>query len=194
MVTASLKFSRSKDAPVSLYTTPDAGRLDVLNVLNWHEAHDDYEWPDFIQLGHDFTQAMRFRRGLVNDIFLALEKAGVIKITGESGVLGTPQSSAVKRRAGVSVAMQIPHYETDRFLAKSLRCLIEYAGFPVDDCIAGLEEGDHLSEEDLANTIKDLVAQVWNAEDDPRSMKRVGNIAFSKSGSEQAPRISSPEL
>lgn len=55
---------------------------------------------------------------------------------------------------------EIPYYETDRFLAKSMRCLIEYAGFPVDDCIAGLEEGDHLSEEDLANTIKDLVAQV----------------------------------
>lgn len=89
---------------------------------------------------------------------------------------------------------EIPYCETDRFLAKSMRCLIEYAGFPVDDCIAGLEEGDHLSEENLANTIKDLVAQVWNAEDDPRSMKRVGNIAFSKSGSEQAPRISSPEL
>ena len=126
MVTASLKFSCSNDAPVS-YTTPDAGRLGVLNVLNWHEAHDDYEWPDFIQLGHDFTQgalfialpgtrvdghdftqAMRFRRGLVNDVFLALEKAGVIKITGEPGVLGTPQSSAVKRRAGVSGRCRTP--------------------------------------------------------------------------------------
>ena len=107
MVTASLKFSCSNDAPVS-YTTPDAGRLGVLNVLNWHEAHDDYEWPDFIQLGHDFPQAMRFRRGLVNDVFLALEKAGVIKITGEPGVLGTPQSSAVKRRAGVSGRCRTP--------------------------------------------------------------------------------------
>jgi hypothetical protein len=72
MVTASLQFSCSSDAPVSSYTTPDAGRLDVLNVLNWYEAHDEYEWPDFNKLGLDFAQTMRFRRALVNDVFVAL--------------------------------------------------------------------------------------------------------------------------
>lgn len=102
MVTASLKFSCSSDAPVSSYTTPDAGRLDVLNVLNWYEAHDDYEWPDFNKLGLDFAQTMRFRPALVNDVFVALQKAGVIKLTGEPGVLGLPQSSADKRKVGAN--------------------------------------------------------------------------------------------
>jgi hypothetical protein len=102
MVTAALKFSSSNDNTVSSYTSPDAGRIDVLNVLNWHEAHDEYEWPDFTHMGFDFSQTMRFRRALVNDALVALEKAGNIRITSEPGVLGTPQSGVVVegKRAG----------------------------------------------------------------------------------------------
>jgi hypothetical protein len=102
MVTAALKFSSSNDNTVSSYTSPDAGRIDVLNVLNWHEAHDEYEWPDFTHMGFDFSQTMRFRRALVNDVFVALQKAGNIRITREPGVLGTPQSGVAVggKRAG----------------------------------------------------------------------------------------------
>jgi hypothetical protein len=99
MVTAALKVSSSTNNTVSSYTTPDAGRIDVLNVLNWHEAHDEYAWPDFTGMGFDFAQAMRFRRALVNDVFVALQKAGYVRITGEPGVLGTPQSGS--KRSGV---------------------------------------------------------------------------------------------
>ncbi|KAG9185809.1 hypothetical protein G6011_07140 [Alternaria panax] len=198
MVTASLKFSCSSDAPVLSYTTPDAGRLDVLN------------------LGLDFAQAMRFRRALVNDVFVALEKAGIIDITSETGVLGTPWSSSGKRRVATNVGMrmserkrhcrrdssdseiardeEVPYYETDRFLAKGMRSLIDSAGFPVDDCIASLDEGERVSEEDLANIVQDLLAQNSNAEDGLQPMKRVGNVGHEKSSKEQAPRMSSPEL
>lgn len=98
MVAAALKFSSSHDAEVSIYPSGDAGRLEVLNALNWHEAHGEYEWPDFT--GFDFAQAMRFRRALVNDVFGALEKAGRVKIAGEQAPVGlaTPQNSG--KRAG----------------------------------------------------------------------------------------------
>jgi hypothetical protein len=104
MVTAALKFSNSSDNVNSSYPTPDSGCIDVLNVLNWHEAHDEYEWPDFTKMGFDFSQAMRFRRALVNDVFVALQRAGNIRITGEPGVLGTPQSglAAGGKRTGAS--------------------------------------------------------------------------------------------
>jgi hypothetical protein len=91
MVTAALKFSSSNNNTSSSYTTPDASRIDVLNILNWHEAHDEYEWPSFTNIGFDSAQAMRFRRAFVNDVFVALQKVGNIRITSEPGVLGTPQ-------------------------------------------------------------------------------------------------------
>jgi hypothetical protein len=97
MVAASLKFTSSINAPYPSYTTPDAGRLDVLNVLNRHEARDEYAWPDFTELDLDFAQAMNFRCALVSDVFVALLKAGVIKITGRPGIMGTPPSTASNR-------------------------------------------------------------------------------------------------
>ena len=100
MVAAALKFSSSHDTEVSIYSSGDAGCLEVLNVLNWQEAHGEYEWPEFA--GFDFAQAMRFRRALVNDVFVALEKAGNVKVVREqaAAVLATPQNS--KKRANES--------------------------------------------------------------------------------------------
>ncbi|RMZ73442.1 hypothetical protein GMOD_00007950 [Pyrenophora seminiperda CCB06] len=102
MVAAVLKFSSSADGAVSSYFSPDAGRLDLLDVLNWHEAYGEYEWPDFISaiLGYDFTRAMVFRCVLVSDVFVALEKTGMVMIVSQEalGVLGTPSSSG--KRAG----------------------------------------------------------------------------------------------
>lgn len=54
-----------------------------------YEAQDEYERPDFTKFGFDFTQTMRFRRVLVNDVFTALQKAGAVRVTGEPG---TPRS------------------------------------------------------------------------------------------------------
>ncbi|KAJ4372920.1 hypothetical protein N0V83_003211 [Neocucurbitaria cava] len=91
MVTAAIKFASDTSPPIS-YASPDEGRLDILKTLNWYEAHDEYEWPDFSNMGYDFSQAMRFRRALINDVFLALQKAGHIKTFAEPGPPGTPSS------------------------------------------------------------------------------------------------------
>lgn len=43
---------------------------------------------------YDFSQAMRFRRALINDVFLALQKAGHIKeVFAAPGAPGTPSSA-----------------------------------------------------------------------------------------------------
>lgn len=69
MVTAALKYASDQTSPTT-YASADEARLEILNTLNWYEAH---EWPDFARLGFDFSQAMRFRRALVNDVFSALK-------------------------------------------------------------------------------------------------------------------------
>lgn len=101
MVSAALKFS-SANASLVTYSSPDASRLDILNTLNWHEAHDEYAWPDFHALGFDFSQTMRLRRALVNDVFVALQKAGVVRVRGEKvgGGLGTPDSARKRDGTG----------------------------------------------------------------------------------------------
>lgn len=102
MVTAALKFASDEKTPVTYASTDDA-RLDILNTLNWFEAHSEYEWPNFTRLGFDFSQAMRFRRALVSDVFVALQRAGNIKIGSEAGGgLGTPESGTVRaaKRSG----------------------------------------------------------------------------------------------
>ncbi|KAF2846215.1 hypothetical protein T440DRAFT_458869 [Plenodomus tracheiphilus IPT5] len=107
MVTASLKFN-SANTRMSTYPTPDAARLDILNTLNWFEAHDEYAWPDFTARGFDFNQAMRFRRALVNDVFAGLQKAGTVRITSETGGLATPNSERgrdVRGRVGDGSSM-----------------------------------------------------------------------------------------
>jgi hypothetical protein len=75
MVTAALKLASDEKTPVT-YSTPDEARLDILNTLNWFEAHSEYKWPDFTGLGFDFSQAMRLRRALINDFSTSLEKSG----------------------------------------------------------------------------------------------------------------------
>jgi hypothetical protein len=91
MVTAALKFAFDKEAPCT-YPTQDEARLAVLNTLNWYEAHREYTWPNFTSLGFDFGQAMRFRRALVSDVCVALQKAGNIKMSNGRGLRGTPNS------------------------------------------------------------------------------------------------------
>jgi hypothetical protein len=98
MVTAALKFVSDEKAPIA-YTSQDEARLDILNTLNWYEAHSEYQWPDFNGLGFDFSQAMRFRRELVNDVFVALQKAGNVRVgvASGAGVFGTPESMKEKK-------------------------------------------------------------------------------------------------
>jgi hypothetical protein len=84
MVTAALQFTSDSNPPAS-YPTPDAARLDILNTLNWYEAHAEYAWPDFSTHGHDFSQAMRFRRALVSDVCSALMSAGKVRIADGGG-------------------------------------------------------------------------------------------------------------
>jgi hypothetical protein len=72
MVIAAFKISSAYESRATIFITPDVGRFNVLNTLNHLEAHDEYQWPDYTGLGFDFTQTMRLRRALVNDVFVAL--------------------------------------------------------------------------------------------------------------------------
>ena len=51
--------------------------------------------PDFSSFNHDFSQVMRLRRALVQDIFNALGKAGNLRIS----IPGMPDSHAGRRSA-----------------------------------------------------------------------------------------------
>lgn len=95
MVAAALKFASYEKAPVR-YTTSDEARLDILNTLNWYEAHSEYEWPNFLDIGFDFSQAMRLWRALVNDVFVALQKAGNVRVSDDLGAFATPDSGIVR--------------------------------------------------------------------------------------------------
>lgn len=94
MVTAALKCA-SDEKVYAMHASPDDAKHCILKTLNWFEAHDEYEWPDFSRWKFDFSQAMRLRRALVQDVFNALQKAGSIKI----GVPGTPDSVTGTRRS-----------------------------------------------------------------------------------------------
>jgi hypothetical protein len=93
MVTASLRFVSSTDSPHHTFACADDARLEILNTLNWYEAHGEYTWPRFAEC--DFSQSMRLRRALVSDVFAALHKAGNVRVR---AALGTPESTA--ERAG----------------------------------------------------------------------------------------------
>jgi hypothetical protein len=86
MVSAALQFASDSNPPTT-YPTPDAARLDMLNTLNWYEAHAEYAWPDFSAHGCDFTLAMRFRRALVGDVCVALIKAEKMRVEAGGGTL-----------------------------------------------------------------------------------------------------------
>ncbi|EOA87539.1 uncharacterized protein SETTUDRAFT_47278 [Exserohilum turcica Et28A] len=91
MITAAVKFSSARaHESTTTYATPDAARMDILNLLNWYEAHADYAWPDFSSLGFDFSLAMRWRRALVNDVYIALKKSGTVRIAAECELPSTP--------------------------------------------------------------------------------------------------------
>lgn len=82
------------------HASPDEAKHAILNILNWLEAHDEYDWPDLSRMNFDFSQVMRLRRALVQDVFNALRQAGNLKIV----VPGTPDSVADAsrtRRRGV---------------------------------------------------------------------------------------------
>jgi hypothetical protein len=236
MVAASLIFSSSINAPYPSYTTPDAGRLDILNVLSRHEARDEYAWPDFTTLDFDFTQGMSLRSALVSDVFVALQKAGVIKITGRAGVFGTPPSPASDRveegrseccislkdcdavLTDSSVSMckagrkrhcrheersdtedepeKVPYYKTDASIANSMRCLIDSCGRSVG-CTASFEKDEGVSEESLAEIVRDGVIEDWCAETGhyPCFMLwRARQNDIAKMKKIQAPRMPSHEL
>jgi hypothetical protein len=90
MVNAAVKYALA-EAPTTC-STPDKAKLEILNSLNWLEAHDEYEWPDFQLHGLDFAQAMKLRRALVNDVFIGMNKGGHLRITPTSGGPAAPSS------------------------------------------------------------------------------------------------------
>ncbi|KAF1349249.1 hypothetical protein EJ07DRAFT_141031, partial [Lizonia empirigonia] len=89
-VIAALKFALDESATLT-YVTPDEAKHSILKTLNWFEAHDEYEWPDFSDRNYDFAQVMRLRRALVQDVFNALQQANQVKT-------GVPDSVTVVRR------------------------------------------------------------------------------------------------
>ncbi|KAL1643232.1 hypothetical protein SLS61_009331 [Didymella pomorum] len=86
MVTAALKGASDEKLPAT-YASQDEAQFQILRSLNWFEAHNDFNY--------DFSQVMRLRRALVQDIFNALEKADNLHIS----ILGTPDSHAGRRSA-----------------------------------------------------------------------------------------------
>jgi hypothetical protein len=97
MVTAALKFAADEKTPAT-YATANEARLAILDMLNWYEAHSEYEWPNFNGMGFDFNQSMRFRRALVGDVFTAVQKSGNVKIGGGADGPGTPDSDCERKR------------------------------------------------------------------------------------------------
>ncbi|KAF2655427.1 hypothetical protein K491DRAFT_716241 [Lophiostoma macrostomum CBS 122681] len=97
MVAATVTVARDWTKLPKEYVSEDAGKLDILNALNYEEAHDTYTWPDFSALGHNFAESMRFRRALVHDVFATLKTGGSIRVVG-SPQLSTPNSSTKKRQ------------------------------------------------------------------------------------------------
>lgn len=93
MVDAALVFT-SDDKTAATYKDSDDARMAILNTLNWFEAHDEYKWPVFARIHLDFSQIMRFRRALVSDVFVSLQRAGKVRILRGQGDLGTPDSIA----------------------------------------------------------------------------------------------------
>ncbi|KAF9697885.1 hypothetical protein EKO04_003999 [Ascochyta lentis] len=89
MVTAALKCA-SDEKMAAPHASSDEAKHSILKTLNWFEAHDQYEWPNFSHQNYDFAQAMRLRRALVQDVCNALQQAGSLKI----GAPGTPDSVA----------------------------------------------------------------------------------------------------
>lgn len=93
----------SDDKMSTNYKDSDDARMAILNTLNWFEAHAEYKWPDFARVRLDFSQIMRFRRALVSDVFVSLQRAGKVRISRGEGGLGTPNSVAErvgKRKSG----------------------------------------------------------------------------------------------
>jgi hypothetical protein len=92
------------------YASGDTCKLDILNALNYAEAHGTYTWPDFPGLGHNFSESMRFRRALVHDVFAALKTGGSIRVLGLPQ-LGALSSSARKREgSGKSLSAHYSYY------------------------------------------------------------------------------------
>ncbi|KAF2133791.1 hypothetical protein P153DRAFT_380969 [Dothidotthia symphoricarpi CBS 119687] len=178
MVTAALKFASDEKTSTG-YTIADEARLDILNTLNWYEAHAEYEWPDFSKSGFDFAQTMRLRRALVNDVYLALQKAGNIRITGQPGVLGTPESgrSSAKRTrtssrqlltgrkrrckreegSDTNIDEDKPFWDDEEFLASTMRSMITNSGADVDSYLNGEMDADSLEA-----IVHDGLVGVWN--------------------------------
>lgn len=187
MVAAALKFATGSAASASVptYANADVARLDVNNALNWYEVQGEYEWPDFMDLGHNFASAMRLRRQLVHDVYVAMGKAGSLKIIPGLSVsvvkvkrgIGEyiPDSQNMKdanRRAGnTSQKRQCkreeeePHLSNipagftaeDKFLVEAMREMIARTNLATVDALIG--SFDKLG---LVNTLHDGLVAVWD--------------------------------
>lgn len=57
MATVALRYASDAEAPMHC-ATADKAKLEILNSLNWSEAHKEYKWPDFQQHGLDFAEPL----------------------------------------------------------------------------------------------------------------------------------------
>ncbi|KAH4214284.1 hypothetical protein HBI25_213450 [Parastagonospora nodorum] len=213
MVAAALKFVSGEKAAVS-YSSADEARLDILNTLNWFEAHAEYEWPSFTRLGYDFSQAMRFRRALVSDVFVTLQRSSHLKVTGGADALGTPDSARGGKRAGgasrrmaerkrhckredesdtdTDDASDKPFWD-DGFLAETMNVLINRSKENIMDYLRGEKDPDA-----FANLMHDELVSVWEgplADNGPkREDLKQKSVLWAERNKTPSPRHSSPEL
>lgn len=82
MVAAALKVAPDGKDPVTYKSAEDA-RMDIFSTLNYFEALEEYQWPDVGHPEYPFDQIMRLRRQLVSDVFMALRKAGTVKVVSD---------------------------------------------------------------------------------------------------------------
>lgn len=98
MIDAVLQVVSDSSLPL-VYPSENEGKLLILKNLNFHEAHDDYVWPDFTSLGFDFANNMRLRRALVHDVYVALEKSGRLHVGPQQVVTPSRSSQRSGKRA-----------------------------------------------------------------------------------------------
>ncbi|KAF2005957.1 hypothetical protein P154DRAFT_570684 [Amniculicola lignicola CBS 123094] len=158
------------------YASEDSGKLELLNRLNFLEAHGDYAWPKFEAMGYHFDQTMRLRRALVTDVLMALTKIGSVKI----GLMevGTPDSMVAMEQNGgkrlgpvmgeASSEMDNPSssivgpsssspcpswFDNKEFLAAAMKVLIERSQTKVRH-LHGVKEAELLADVVLENFSK----------------------------------------
>jgi hypothetical protein len=82
MVAAALKVAPDDQSPVTYKSAEDA-RMDIFSTLNYFEALEEYQWPDDNHPDYPFDQIMRLRRQFVSNVFMALKRAGTVKVVSD---------------------------------------------------------------------------------------------------------------